>query len=114
MKRIGILYEHPEWFGPLFAELDRRGVAYDRIHTANHTFNPSEQTSPYTLVVNRMSPSAWLRGHGQAIFHTLHYLAYLDDIGANVLNGYRAFCVEVSKARQIGLFAHLSVPSLPT
>src|SRR2546425_8630788 len=29
--RLGVLYEHPEWFRPLFAELDRRGIGYDRI-----------------------------------------------------------------------------------
>ena len=109
MKRIGILYEHPEWFRPLFAGLDRRGVPYDRIHAARPTFEPSEGTNPYSLLVNRMSPSAWLRGHGQAIFHALHYLAYLDDIGARVLNGYRAFGFEISKARQLSLFARLGV-----
>ncbi|MEO1368920.1 MAG: hypothetical protein AAFX50_17220, partial [Acidobacteriota bacterium] len=28
---IAILYEHPTWFKPLFAELDRRGLSYDAI-----------------------------------------------------------------------------------
>lgn len=109
MRPPGILYEHPEWFRPLFAELDRRGVPYRRIHAAGHTFDPGERMSPYALLVDRMSPSAWLRGHGRAIFHTLHYLAYLEDIGADVLNGYRAFSFEISKARQLGLFARLGV-----
>jgi hypothetical protein len=39
--RIGVLYEHPDWFKPLFAELDRRGVAYEEIHAARHGFHPS-------------------------------------------------------------------------
>ena len=26
--RIAIFYEHPEWFKPMFAELNRRGIAY--------------------------------------------------------------------------------------
>ena len=30
-KPIGILYEHPLWFEPLFAELDRRGFPYERV-----------------------------------------------------------------------------------
>jgi len=107
--RIGILYEHPEWFRPLFAELERRGIPHERIHAETLTFDPGLRTSPYPLLVNRMSPSAWRRGHGQAIFHALHYLAYLEDIGAGVLNGYRAFAVEVSKARQLGLFARLGL-----
>ena len=28
--RLGIYYEHPDWYRPLFAELDRRGVAVRR------------------------------------------------------------------------------------
>ena len=30
---IGVLYEHPQWFLPLFGELDRRGLPYLRGHT---------------------------------------------------------------------------------
>lgn len=110
MKRIGILYEHPEWFKPLFAELDRRGAPYDAIDATAFSFDPDEIATRYSLLVNRMSPSAWTRGHGHAVFHTLHFLAYLDDIGANVLNGYDAFQVELSKARQLSLFARLGLP----
>ena len=29
--RVGILYEHPLWFEPLFDELDRRDIPFDRI-----------------------------------------------------------------------------------
>ncbi len=29
--KIALLFEHPEWFKPLFAELDRRGVRYDQL-----------------------------------------------------------------------------------
>ncbi|MGH9053786.1 MAG: ATP-grasp domain-containing protein [Acidimicrobiia bacterium] len=110
MEPIGILYEHPEWFKPLFAELDRRGVPYQPIHAGAFSFDPAEQTSPYSLLVNRMSPSAWRRGNGQGIFQTLQYLAHLDDLGAKVVNGYRAFSVEVSKARQLSLLAGLGLP----
>ena len=28
---LAIYHEHPDWFRPLFAELDRRGIAYTRI-----------------------------------------------------------------------------------
>ena len=108
-KPIGILYEHPQWFAPLFAELERRGVPYERVHGAKHAFDPDERESPYSLLVNRMSPSAWTRGNGRAIFHTLHYLTYLDDLGASVLNGRRAYEVELSKARQASLFAELGI-----
>ncbi len=111
MKPIAVIYEHPEWFRPLFAELDRRGVAYEPVYAAAHAFDPSEPKSPYSLVVNRMSPSAWTRGHAGAIFHTLDYLAHLDAIGANVMNGHNAYRYELSKARQCTLFAGLGVRS---
>src|SRR5438128_346955 len=102
--RIAVFYEHPEWFRPLFAELDRRGVAYDRLQADSHSYDPAERRPSHALVVNRMSPSAHTRGHEQAIFYTLDYLAYLRDIGANVLNGYEAAVYEFSKARQLSLF----------
>jgi RimK-like ATP-grasp domain len=109
VQRIGVLYEHPRWFTPLFAEFDRRGIPYGRLYASTLTFDPDERTSPYAMLVNRMSPSAWTRGHGRAIFQTLHYLAHLEDVGAKVLNGHRAFSFEISKARQLGLFARLGL-----
>jgi hypothetical protein len=107
--RIAIFYEHPEWFTALFAEFDRRGVAYDRLLAHNGHFDPADQYTPYALLVNRMSPSAYMRGHVQAMFYTLHYLAFLKEIGANVLNGYDAYVYEFSKARQLGLLQRLGL-----
>ena len=109
MRPIGVLYEHPEWFRPLFAELDRRGLPYEPLDATALTFDPSEPEPRYSLLVNRTSPSAWARGHESAIFHTLHYLAYLDRIGARVLNGLGAYELELSKARQIALLAQLGI-----
>jgi hypothetical protein len=108
--RLAIFYEHPEWFTPLFAELDRRGIAYDRLLAQSHGFDPADRHLPYALVVNRMSPSAYLRGHTQAMFYTLNYLAFLKEIGANVLNGYDAYVYEFSKARQLSLLYRLGLP----
>src|SRR5574341_537622 len=108
-KGIAIFYEHPEWFKPLFAELDRRGVAYEQLLAHEHAFDPAERISPYALVFNRMSPSAYLRGHSNAIFYALQYLAHLQAIGANVVNGYDAFRLETSKARQLDLFEKLGL-----
>ncbi len=108
-RPIAVFYEHPEWFKPLFAELDRRGVSYDPLLAHDHSFNPDERDCPYALIVNRMSPSAYTRGHTQAIFYTLQYLAYLKEIGANVLNGYDAYVYEFSKAQQLGLLHRLGL-----
>ena len=108
-RTVAVFYEHPEWFTPLFTEFDRRGVNYDRQLAYQHTFDPGETDSPYALVVNRMSPSAFTRGHARAIPYTLQYLAYLKEIGANVLNGYDAYVYEFSKARQLSLLHRLGL-----
>ena len=108
-KPIAIYYEHPEWFKPLFAELERRGIAFDHLLAHQHSFDPAQRESPYSLVVNRMSPSAFTRGHTQGISYTLQYLAYLKEIEANVLNGYDAYVFEFSKARQLSLLQGLGL-----
>jgi glutathione synthase/RimK-type ligase-like ATP-grasp enzyme len=105
---IGIYYEHPHWFGPLFAELDRRGTAYTRIHAANHRFDPAVRP-PYDLVFNRMSPSAWQRGHGHAVFYTHQFLEHLERHGVRVVNGTRAFRAETSKAQQLSVLRQLGL-----
>ena len=109
-RPIGVYYEHPDWFRPLFAELDRRGIAYDRIDAASHSYDPGETAAPWSLVFNRASPSAYLRGHAQATFHTLHWLRHLDRLGVPVVNGSHVYALELSKSNQIDLLASLDLP----
>jgi hypothetical protein len=109
-KPLAIFYEHPDWFRPLFAELDRRAVPYVRLDATRHAYDPSETESPYSVVFNRMSPSAYLRGHGHGIFYTLQYLNHLESLGTRVINGQPAFAVEISKARQLSLLESLHLP----
>jgi hypothetical protein len=111
-RPIAIYHEHPDWFRPLFAELDRRGTSYVRLDAAAHTFDVSsrDDADAYAVVLNRMSPSAYLRGHGQGIFHTLGYLAHLERLGVRVINGTRAYGLEISKAQQLALLRTLGLP----
>ena len=108
-RPIAIFYEHPEWFKPLFAELDRRGTPYVKLHADEHVFDPAEQPA-YSLVFNRMSPSAYLRGRGNAIFYTQAFLAHLERRGVRVVNGTEAFGNEISKAAQLSLIESLGLP----
>ncbi len=110
MKPIGIFYEHPGWFEPVFEELQRRGVPFKRLLAHSHHFDPDQRHNPYSLVLNCMSPSAFTRGHGHAIPYTLDYLAYLDAIGTRVIGGLKAYRYEFSKANQLGLLADLGLP----
>jgi hypothetical protein len=63
---IAILFEHSDWLQQLFAGLDRRGIAYDRLLAAELSYDPRARISQYALVVNRMSPSAYRLGAGSA------------------------------------------------
>ncbi|HLZ08207.1 MAG TPA: hypothetical protein VKT80_06460 [Chloroflexota bacterium] len=110
MKPIAIYHEHPDWFRPLFAELDRRRVPYVRLDAAAHRYNPSETEVPYSLVFNRASPSAYLRGHGQSTFYTLQWLRHLARIGVPVVNGASAYAMDTSKAIQLDALAALGLP----
>jgi len=111
-KPIGIYYEHPHWFLPLFAELERRAIPFSRINAAHHHFDPAHLNGEagYSLVFNRMSPSAHRRGNGQAIFYTQYYLAHLEQSGRRVVNGTKAFRYETSKALQLSLLESLGLP----
>ena len=107
---IAIYHEHPDWFRPLFAELERRGIPFERLDAAAHLFDPSESTAPWSLVFNRASPSAYLRGHANTTFHTQHWLRHLDSIGVPVVNGATAYAYELSKATQLDLLRELGLP----
>ena len=111
IKPIGVYHEHPDWFRPLFAELDRRGTPYERIDARAHRFDPSsDDDRRFSLVFNRMSPSAYLRGSSHSILYTQHYLGHLERLGVRVINGVEAFRNETSKALQLSLLRSLNLP----
>ena len=109
---LAIYYEHPDWFRPLFAELDQRGIPYETIDAREPFFyDPTDEESRYKVLFNRISPSAYLRGSGSAILYNLNYLAHLERVGTRVINGNKAFTYEVSKALQLSLLAELGLPA---
>ena len=108
-KPIAIYYEQQHWFRPLFEQLDARGVPWVKVDARNHQYDVAAQDREYSLLFNRMSPSAWQRGVGHGIFYTLNYLAYLEEKGIRVVNGSRAFTHEISKALQLSLLETLGL-----
>ena len=109
MQPFAIYHEHPDWFKPLFAELNKRGIPSLPINPAQHYFAIEEQKPPFALLFNRMSPSAYLRDGVQGIFYTLNYLKHLETLGVRVINGYKAFTYETSKALQLTLLESLGL-----
>jgi predicted ATP-grasp superfamily ATP-dependent carboligase len=106
---IGVLYEHPEWFKPLFAELERRGVAYKKLFVREHSYDPAVRLCPYSLIVNRVSAYPSGGSHPEIVLYVRQYLAYLESIQAPVVNGYRSYLVGTSKALQLDIFEGLGL-----
>jgi glutathione synthase/RimK-type ligase-like ATP-grasp enzyme len=107
MPDLAILYEHPEWFRPLFAALDRRGIDYDAIRLSDHCFDPASADIPAPVVLSRVAMSSFLREAQHGIFYAAALLAHWARAGARVLNGAEAIAIDSSKARQLSLIAGL-------
>jgi hypothetical protein len=109
MTDLAILYEHPQWFAPLFAALDRRGVDYRAIHADGLVVDPAATEPPARVVFNRIAMSSFLRAPEHPIFFAAAALAQWEALGARVLNGAAALTLDASKARQLSLIARLGL-----
>jgi glutathione synthase/RimK-type ligase-like ATP-grasp enzyme len=109
---LAILYEHPSWFEPLFAALDRRGVRFEAIRLSDHSFDPASTETPAPVILSRVAMSSFLREAEHGIFYAEALLAHWSANGARVLNGAEVIAVDSSKARQLSLISRLgySVP----
>jgi glutathione synthase/RimK-type ligase-like ATP-grasp enzyme len=103
-----VLHEHPEWQKPLFAALDKRGVAYAPYDLTRAAFSNDEPPRA-PLYFNQASPSAYVRGHARAVPLALAYMRTLERRGARVLNGADVFALELSKSAQATLLRTLDI-----
>lgn len=106
---LAVLYEHPQWFVPLFDALERRGVLFAAINLSDHSFNPEDTELPAPLVFNRVAMSSFLREPEHGIFYAEALLAHWERHGARVLNGAGVLALDSSKARQLSLIANLGL-----
>jgi carbamoylphosphate synthase large subunit len=106
---LAIVYEHPEWFKPLFATLDRRGVAYRAISFEDHLFDLADKHPPAPVVFSRLAMSSFLRQDEHPIFYAQALYAHWELNGARVINGSRALAVDASKARQMSVIQSLGL-----
>lgn len=103
-----VLYEHPEWQKPLFAALERRGISFQPFDLKQAAFDP-DAIPPARLYFNQASPSAYVRGNTRAVPLALSLMRSLELRGARVLNGSRAFSLELRKSEQAALLAGLGI-----
>lgn len=105
-----VLHEHPEWQKPLFAALERRGVAFEPFDVTRAAFANTD-TPRARLYFNQASPSAYLRGNARAVPLALACMRTLERLGARVLNGADVFALELSKSVQATLLRTLGIPT---
>jgi len=104
-----VLYEHPEWQKLLWEALDRRGnLRYAKYDLKQAAFDP-DSIPEARLYFNQASPSAYVRGNTRAVPLALSLMRCLELGGAKVLNGSRAFALELSKTAQAALLKTLDV-----
>jgi hypothetical protein len=110
---LAVFYEHPAWFRPLFAALDRRGLDWRPIAIQDHTFDPGEVVPPASVIFNRLAMSSFVRQGEHALAYMVAALDHWQGLGARVINGVAPLSIDLSKARQLNLFrrAGLSVPA---
>jgi hypothetical protein len=113
MTDLAVFYEHPRWFEPLFAALDRRGLDWRAIGIQDHAFDPAETRAPAHVILNRLAMSSFTRQEEHGLFYSLAVLDHWQGLGARVINGAGPLAYDLSKARQLSLFrrAGMDIPA---
>jgi hypothetical protein len=96
---IHVLFENDDWMPPLRRALARAGLPWTERFVGGGHFDLHAEPEP-GVYLNRMSPSAHTREHGDGVVLLREYLAWLESRGRRVVNGSHAFALEVSKVRQ--------------
>src|ERR1700688_5063650 len=104
-----VLFEHPEWQKPLFSALERHQVRFGICDLKRAAFDP-DSTPEAPLYFNQARPSAYVRGNTRAVPFALSLMRSLELGGARVINGSRAFSLELSKSAQATLMQSLRIP----
>jgi glutathione synthase/RimK-type ligase-like ATP-grasp enzyme len=99
MSIVHVLFENESWMPPLREALVARGLTVHE-HEVSGGHVDLGTVPPEGVFINRMSPSAHTRDHQGGVVFLQQYLAHLEAHGRRVINGTRAFALEVSKVAQ--------------
>lgn len=99
LPTVHILYENPAWLPPLEEGLKAEGFPYRCVEVWRGRIDAT-QPPPEGIYLNRMSPSSHTRGHNESVALMREYLLWLEHWGRRVINGSRAFELEISKLMQ--------------
>ncbi len=103
-----VLFEHPQWQKPLFDALEARRVKFVAFDLKQAAFDV-DLSPDAPLYFNQASPSAYVRDHTRAVPFALSFMRTLENAGVHVLNGSRAFALELSKSAQGSMLHRLQI-----
>jgi len=99
VSTIHVLYENEDWLPPLREALTQAELPFEEHFTAGGVLDLAE-SPPEGVYLNRMSPSSHTRGHQSGVTYTRELLGLLEASGRRIVNGSRAFTLELSKLQQ--------------
>lgn len=105
---LAVVYEHPQWFEPLFKALKRHGVSYVKVPLSGDVFDPAGSPAPARVVFSRVAMSSFLREPEHPIFYAQSLFEHWQGQGTRVINA-SALNIDTSKARQMSLIARLGL-----
>jgi len=97
MSRVGILYESPEWSNLHLAQLlEARGAEVELIDLREDSLSLGDEP-PLCLYINRVFPSAVMRGSAPSINLAREYVLWLESKGKRVINPSQASFYDYDK-----------------
>ncbi len=107
--KIALLYEHPTWSNSLIQTFQSNGIYLKLVNVADLSFHTDKNRPDFNFAVNRINIMPSSGRNSSIVFHTLHYLNWLEAMGVNIVNGSHAHLVGASKAIQNGIFSKLEL-----
>ncbi len=106
---IAFLYEHPDWSESLIQAFSKRNLQLLLLNAADLAFDTSRMPGDYDGVINRVNIMPSADRNPKIVFHTLHYLNWLEIAGVRVINGFKAHNIGSSKVMQNAVFSKLGL-----
>ena len=113
MKTVFLIHENKNWAEPLEKALSKIGVSYRDWYMVDRMINMTI-LPPEGIFYNRMSASAYSRGHRYSPELTSGLLAWLEANNRLVVNGSNAIRLELSKMVQYSSLKEVGINVPPT
>ena len=107
--KIAFLYEHPTWSEKLIDCFHNNDINLQLINIDELTFDTDSFDIDFDLLINRVNVMPYKRRDSAIVFHTLHFLNWLELSGVRIINGARTHYIGSSKAVQNGIFSMLNL-----